>query len=71
MPPHGIALKVAHVAGHKNHWADVLSRGRQKDPGFWDQLSVAKRRQKLLHGSGAAAQVPNEHSVDWLIRRGF
>ena len=38
----GIALKVAHVAGHKNHWADVLSRGRQKDPRFWDQLSMAR-----------------------------
>ena len=72
---HGIALKVAHVAGHKNHWADVLSRGRQKDPDFWDQLSAAKRRHldwaELLQGSGVAAQVPSKQSVDSLIRRGL
>ena len=37
-------LRVSHLAGVRNEWADTLSRGSVKDPVFWAQLDPAKRR---------------------------
>ena len=36
----GLVLKVSHIAGVRNDWADWLSRGRAKNPEFWDSLSA-------------------------------
>lgn len=35
---HGVALRLSHVAGERNAWADALSRGPLQDPAFWKQL---------------------------------
>ena len=59
---HGIALKISHVAGERNPWADALSRGRCKDPAFWKRLDGSKRRyldwSQLLSCSSEVAQAP-------------
>ena len=34
-----ITLKISHVAGVRNEWADILSRGAMRDPSFWAQLA--------------------------------
>ena len=41
---HGLVLKVSHVAGVRNDWAEWLSRGRSKNPKFWDSLSADKQQ---------------------------
>ena len=38
-----INLRIAHVAGARNHWADALSRGPALDPEFFAALDPAKR----------------------------
>ena len=38
-----ITLKISHVAGVRNEWADILSRGAMRDPSFWAQLSKSKQ----------------------------
>ena len=35
---HGVSLRLSHVAGERNAWADALSRGPLQDPIFWKQL---------------------------------
>ena len=34
----GIALRISHVPGEQNSWADALSRGREVLPDFWGRL---------------------------------
>ena len=38
-----VNLKISHVAGVRNEWADILSRGAMRDPSFWAQLSPSKQ----------------------------
>ena len=40
---HKISLRVSHVAGHRNQWADALSRGPSVLPDFWHQLQAERR----------------------------
>ena len=37
-------LRISHLAGSRNCWADALSRGASHDAAFWSQLSPARRR---------------------------
>ena len=39
-----INLRVSHVAGSRNEWADMLSRGAAAYPDFWHRLSAHSRR---------------------------
>ena len=39
-----INLRVSHVAGARNTWADMLSRGPDVYPEFWRELSLDSRR---------------------------
>ncbi|CAE7027690.1 unnamed protein product [Symbiodinium sp. CCMP2592] len=39
-----INLRVSHVAGARNEWADMLSRGAAAYPEFWQRLSMQSRR---------------------------
>ena len=41
----GINLRVSHVAGVRNVWADALSRGAEAAPETWEQL----RRERRCH----------------------
>ena len=41
----GLDLRLSHVAGIRNAWADSLSRGFSADPSFWRQLD---RRRRVL-----------------------
>ena len=40
---HQVTLRVSHVAGVRNEWADALSRGFAVDADFWFQLQAEKR----------------------------
>ncbi len=40
----GIQLRITHIAGNRNDWADALSRGREKDEAFWRRLKQSNRR---------------------------
>ena len=40
----GICLRISHVKGERNIWADVLSRGRAEDPELWGRFHEASRR---------------------------
>ncbi|CAE7395870.1 HFA1 [Symbiodinium sp. CCMP2592] len=37
-------LRISHLAGCRNCWADALSRGAAHDATFWSQLSPARRK---------------------------
>ncbi|OLQ06360.1 Protein lap1 [Symbiodinium microadriaticum] len=57
-----INLRVSHVAGSRNEWADMLSRGAAAYPDFWHRLSAHSRRsldwQQLLSAKcGSSAEV--------------
>ena len=39
-----INVRVSHVAGSRNEWADMLSRGAAAYPDFWQRLSAKSRR---------------------------
>eukprot|EP00438_Fugacium_kawagutii_P032077 Skav235377 [mRNA] locus=scaffold59:244863:246083:- [translate_table: standard] len=39
-----VAVKVSHIAGDRNDWADALSRGRGHLPSFWARLSAEGER---------------------------
>ena len=45
---YGICLRISHVKGERNVWADVLSRGRAEDPELWDRFQEANRREPDL-----------------------
>ena len=49
----GVALKLSHVSGARNVWADGLSRGPGKAPELWGSLNPANRKsfcaKALLH----------------------
>ena len=40
---HQVTLRVSHVAGVRNEWADALSRGFAADADFWSQLQAENR----------------------------
>ena len=40
---HKLFLRIAHVAGERNAWADALSRGPAVDAEFWNHLDASKR----------------------------
>ena len=40
---HQVTLRVSHVAGVRNEWADALSRGFAADADFWSQLQAEDR----------------------------
>ena len=40
---HGLDLRITHVAGVRNKWADALSRGYAVDAEFWDMLDERRR----------------------------
>ena len=42
---HKINLRLSHVAGQRNGWADALSRGREKDRAFFAELDPQKQWQ--------------------------
>ena len=42
---HDIQLHISYLAGEKNIWADALSRGSSKEPGFWKKLNPANCQQ--------------------------
>ena len=39
----GIDLRLTHIAGIRNDWADALSRGSALAPAFWNQLDSGRR----------------------------
>ena len=67
-------LRISHLAGCRNCWADALSRGASHDATFWRQLCPARRRhfglaeyhaggQTLSSVSGEAAKIAARQSV--------
>ena len=46
---HRLQLKITHVAGERNVWADALSRGPSVNPEFWRDLDISKKLQPDWH----------------------
>ena len=40
---HHMQLKITHVAGQRNIWADALSRGPSVNTEFWRDLDISKK----------------------------
>ena len=51
---HQVTLRVSHVAGVRNEWADALSRGFAADADFWSQLQAENKYDALGGFSGWA-----------------
>jgi hypothetical protein len=45
----GCSMSVSHVAGSRNDWADVLSRGPSMNPELWKKLNPNLRFQPNIH----------------------
>ena len=41
-------LRVSHLAGVRNEWADTLSRGSAKDPVFWGTAGSSEKGDRWI-----------------------